>query len=731
METRLNSRGTTRRLPFLLSVCFIVSSIAHSLRTATTLASSGTSKRLPIFISCITTSHLEYGINWANQVRKSVPEARYLIWCLDKPCARRLQKRGYTAEYLSEIDDGWRGVQTWYGVAKFLGALTLLKRGEHVIVTDGDFVLRKNVLNLLTGEHDIEMQGGLRLDADLWKHFYDKSAYDSVLCIGFMSVRPSSRSIDFFEEYLRRKITDARDVWDQKLFNDMLLRNVSYGSYVLPTVRVIERMQLPAGALLASDSRILTGAYAVHPSGMSMPEQPEYKRFIFMETDVWPCNLKKTYSGRKFLVFDDIIFDDVILREDHLDRVLHALNWGLFLAKELNRLLIIPRIGCHIGGQSLFHSELMNPRTVFATHGNNLLPASCSDDAVLLSSLRYEFSIDHPQPETSLRKITRDVIHIRYFIPYPADQPSISGLVGSERLRSLAARCSSDQVFQKHPPLSPQNPFKPELYILLMTQRVGSTWLGLLLSEATNMLWDPDEILNPSRGKAGPSGYWSTFLRSCEDMFSKRHRRQGPCGFKTSLPALTDNVTLFKEIMSFSPRFIVLRRKSVARQALSHMLAKMSGNWGCKLAQMLPRKGDCTGTRNVSTESLKQVFSNTLKAEVSYFEEKYQSMCPFLRTLPASRKMEIDYEDLIGNGRDQTFSDLMHFLRMDRSSLRVLEVPTVQNSHEQFRAFEVILNKTLLQLSNSSLFGGRDRNFFDEFWYPERALPRRCDPEEL
>jgi hypothetical protein len=113
-----------------------------------------------------------------------VPNARYVVFCLDKDCVKQLGAAGVKAEYLQAVDDGWRAVKTWFGVAKFLGALELLERGEHAIVTDGDFVLRKDVTKLLRYEHDIEMQGGIFKDDELWRHFYEPKAYNSVLCIG-------------------------------------------------------------------------------------------------------------------------------------------------------------------------------------------------------------------------------------------------------------------------------------------------------------------------------------------------------------------------------------------------------------------------------------------------------------------------------------------------------------------------------------------------------------------
>ena len=191
--------------------------------------------RLPTFFSFVTSTHVNYGMNWADQIIKHVPGARYNIFCLDHDCVQLLRSKGYQAEYLTEVDyNGLREVRTWYGVAKFVAALRLLERGEHIVVTDADFVVRKNVLELLTQRFDIEMQGGLWSDRDLWKHFYDPSAYDSVLCIGFMYMKPTENNVNFVREYLDRKKTDARDVWDQKLFNDMLIRNISYGDHILP-----------------------------------------------------------------------------------------------------------------------------------------------------------------------------------------------------------------------------------------------------------------------------------------------------------------------------------------------------------------------------------------------------------------------------------------------------------------------------------------------------------------
>lgn len=149
-------------------------------------------------MTIITTSHIHYAKNWARHIQMHVLNSRHVIWCLDRGgCVEQLKAAGFHAKYLSSIDNGWRSVKSWVGVAKFIGALVLLQKGEHVIVTDADFVVRKDVTELLNGRHDIEMQGGLVSDADLWKHFYDTKAYRHVLCIGFMSMLPTDVNVKF------------------------------------------------------------------------------------------------------------------------------------------------------------------------------------------------------------------------------------------------------------------------------------------------------------------------------------------------------------------------------------------------------------------------------------------------------------------------------------------------------------------------------------------------------
>ena len=332
----------------------------------------------PIFMSCTTSSHVLYARNWAQQLVAHVPGARHLIWCLDKEgCLPPLRGAGLNAEYLASVDDGWRTVKTWFGVAKFIGALELIERGEHVIVTDGDFVVRKDVTNLLHHTHDIEMQGGIFKDADLWRHFYSPKAYNSVLCIGFLSMLPTAPNVAFLREYLRRKKGPARAVWDQQLFNDMLLRNVSYGEVTLPTVRVIDANYLPAGQRLLYDSSKLEGAYAVHPSGQSH-EAKDYKRYLFRESGAWKGEPSDSeYRTRTYLLVDGRF--DAAVPED-LEHLRRAVRWGLFLAKELNRTFILPAVYCAPSLTPLFHAEMFEPAKLFRIHGDRIMPPAFADD---------------------------------------------------------------------------------------------------------------------------------------------------------------------------------------------------------------------------------------------------------------------------------------------------------------------------------------------------------------
>jgi len=644
----------------------------------------------PVFISCITSTHIDYGINWAEQIKKHIPRARYIIFCLDQACEPLLQSKGYHAEYLREVDDGWRDVRTWYGVAKFLGALKLLERGEHIIVSDADFVVRQNVLELLNGQHDIEMQGGLWTDKDLWNHFYDKSAYNSVLCIGFMHMKPSEENKNFVREYLLRKKTYARDVWDQQLFNDMLIRNISYGSHVLPSVRVIERTLLPAGGLLMGNSELLDGAYAVHPSGASIPGKSDYKKFIFLETSVWHSGSQESRNLITVDVSENCSYGYV--------QAAHFL--GLKWARETNRTFILPQVKCGVKSRPFFHSELFDARVFYELHSDNVLPASVAEETLI------QRMISKAQHVSALSEVSHEISSpIIQLIDIPAqlsDDVSFREFISEDRFTFLKSRIM-DTTKALNPPPRPQAKF----FVLLMTQRVGSSWLGEILNSYPGIYWR-DEIL--LRNETALE-FLNAFLDGC--------RAQKPqasiCGFKATLHQLQSNRNVVEIVKQLIPRFIVLRRKSVARQALSLSIAKKTNYWGCTKDTSKCRSDSDTHASPVD-------IANSLPGSIMYFEETYESWCYFLRN---ENFIEIDFEDLLAEETETITKILTYMGASELSSNNIVRIESMQKSSDAYLSHELI-EGSLRNFSSTTFARLRGVNYLAEFREPDSALSRRC-----
>ena len=241
----------------------------------------------------------------------------------------------------------------------------------------------------------------------------------------------------------------------------------------------------------------------------------------------------------------------------------------------------------------------------FKQHGAYVLPAAVNDESdireLIAQSLRV--SVISGDGFASTNRCIH-LVDLPSQIPLDASFPEFKS---EDELRSRLINKVSKPVFQPN----------TKYFVLLMTQRVGSSWLvHQILNTQRRMYWQPEILLDKNKS-----------LESTEE-FIDRCKSQKPrayiCGFKATLPQLQHDRRTVNLLRRMDVQFVVLRRRSVARQALSLSLAQLTNNWGCTYTS---DASDCLSSNHINST---RVAAN-LHSNIVYIEETYERWCYFLR----------------------------------------------------------------------------------------------------
>ena len=314
----------------------------------------------PLWLTVVTFSKWKFAANWVLAVKAAIPGVDYRIVCLDPRCVDVLSATYHTV--LENVTAGSDG--NLIKDAALTVALKYLEQGRHVVLTDGDFVVRKDVNALLSpGVYDIEVQGDIWTPEDLITQFFDLKAYQAVLNIGFLSMRPSPATVNFLTRYLGAR--KGNDKWDQLLFTELAIKRISYGPTAVPYVHVMDAEVLPPGGLWMHNSTLAAAAAALHPNGMPF----DMKLFLLREQGLWLVDGNDTCASR-YLQTPDINVAALPTGDQLLDTllVLHA------LAAASTRQLILPRLLC--SGRRLLLSEVVGSYLTVVFAAETIMPHS-------------------------------------------------------------------------------------------------------------------------------------------------------------------------------------------------------------------------------------------------------------------------------------------------------------------------------------------------------------------
>jgi hypothetical protein len=255
------------------------------------------------------------------------------------------------------------------------------------------------------------------------------------------------------------------------------------------------------------------------------------------------------------------------------------------------------------------------------------------------------------------------------------------------------------------------------VFVLLMTQRTGSSWFSAVLSEQKELYWEPFEILL-KRGTERQK--FEKFMVACGNAYVSS--RVYACGFKSTQQQLSRGfsagITQYIHENDVTMKFVVLRRSSVARQAISLAVAHESNYWGCAVTK------NCQKSHNMSNER-KKVVLDSIPKYIQYLETTYESWCDFLRGVEYH---ELVYEELldpnVGKARMRELAAFMNVtIIMMRSSN---EIDTRQNSSDLFADSMPLLQAKLTAFSNSRFAVTRNRNYTHELLQPTQIINRAC-----
>mmetsp|Transcript_84559 Transcript_84559/g.244300 ORF Transcript_84559/g.244300 Transcript_84559/m.244300 type:complete len:377 (-) Transcript_84559:78-1208(-) len=181
-------------------------------------------------------------------------------------------------------------------------------------------------------------------------------------------------------------------------------------------------------------------------------------------------------------------------------------------------------------------------------------------------------------------------------------------------------------------------------FIVVMQMRVGSTWF-----QSTHMAQHPDvwaqfEICHGAT-VAQCGDHIRKFIDQCLQQARIDDMRPTWCGFKEFAYHVLPWIDMLHEIDSINSRFrgfriIHLYRANVVKQAMSIAAADATGRWACKAESVSCQKQKQKGTPKLHATDVMHWIDQTVWKDT-------KKLCELLRRFPASRVIEISYEDLL------------------------------------------------------------------------------------
>ena len=185
----------------------------------------------PLIFSVCTKETKTLALNWINHLQK-IKISNYKIFCFDIEAYDFLHSERANVEYVRDSDSNKK---IW--LKRLRCALSLIKRGEDIIMSDLDAIWLKNPIKFIKEEYDIVASTGIFPKSSLKKMGF-------TICMGWIYFKSKPAVISLLEQTASKMVTEE-NFDDQKSINEILfLENEEYADQNLEELKIFSQENL-------------------------------------------------------------------------------------------------------------------------------------------------------------------------------------------------------------------------------------------------------------------------------------------------------------------------------------------------------------------------------------------------------------------------------------------------------------------------------------------------------